>query len=189
MLQQLAQKKKDYDAAVEKESYEAWLATSVATTAPATQPAGSGAAGGTGGIPTVDQLGVTWLVPTSYIKLTSPFGMRLHPIRGQWLMHYGVDLAGRSGWPIYATRGGIVKEVGYDPVSAGNYVIIDHWDGSESVYMHMYRWPDVAQGQYVAQGQQIGGQGTTGGSTGVHLHFGISYNGVYVNPAEYVKLK
>lgn len=188
MLQQLAQKKKDYDAAVEKESYEAWLATSVATTAPATQPSG-GNAGGTGGIPTVDQTGVTWLVPTSYIKLTSPFGMRNHPLGYGYLMHYGVDLAGRSGWPVYATRGGIVKEVGYDPVSAGNYVIIDHLDGFESVYMHMYKWPDVAKGQYVAQGQQIGGQGTTGGSTGVHLHFGISYNGVYVNPAEYVKLK
>jgi murein DD-endopeptidase MepM/ murein hydrolase activator NlpD len=53
----------------------------------------------------------------------------------------------------------------------------------------MYKWPEVAVGQYVAQGQKLGGQGTTGGSTGVHLHFGISYNGTYVNPADYVKLK
>lgn len=189
-LKELAQKKKDYDEAKEREEYLAWLATSiVTTTAPPTKPAGSGNAGGTGGIPTVDETGTSWLVPTSYIKLTSPFGMRLHPIRHEWLMHYGVDLAGREGWDVVATRGGVVKEVGYDPVSAGNYVVIDHLDGFESVYMHMYKWPEVAVGQYVAQGQRIGGQGTTGGSTGIHLHFGISYNGVYVNPAEYVKLK
>ena len=189
-LKQLAQKQKDYDAAKKHEEYLAWLATSVVTTTAApTKPAGSGSTGGTGGIPTLDQTGTSWLVPTSYIKLTSPFGMRMHPIRNQWLMHYGVDLAGRQGWDIVATRGGVVREVGYDPVSAGNYVIIDHLDGFESVYMHMYKWPDVSVGQYVAQGQKIGGQGTTGGSTGVHLHFGISYNGVYVNPADYVNLK
>ncbi|MBO5891129.1 MAG: peptidoglycan DD-metalloendopeptidase family protein [Oscillospiraceae bacterium] len=189
-LKQLAQKQKDYDAAKKHEEYLAWLATSiVTTTAPPTKPAGSGNTGGTGGIPTVDQTGTSWLVPTSYIKLTSPFGMRLHPILGQWLMHNGVDLAGRSGWDVVATRGGVVREVGYDPVSAGNYVIIDHLDGFESYYLHMYKWPDVAVGQYVAQGQRLGGQGTTGGSTGVHLHFGISYNGTYVNPADYVKLK
>ena len=189
-LKQLAQKNKDYDAAKKHEEYLAWLATSVVTTtAPPTKPANTGNTGGTAGIPTVDQTGTSWLVPTSYIKLTSPFGMRLHPIRHQWLMHYGVDLAGRQGWDIVATRGGVVRDVGYDPISAGNYVIIDHLDGFESIYMHMYKWPDVAVGQYVAQGQKIGGQGTTGGSTGVHLHFGISYNGVYVNPADYVNLK
>jgi len=189
-LKELAQKEKDYDEAKEREEYLAWLATSVVTTtAPPTKPAGSGTTGGTGGIPTVDETGTSWLVPTSYIKLTSPFGMRNHPLGYGYLMHYGVDLAGREGWDVVATRGGVVKEVGYDPVSAGNYVVIDHLDGFESVYMHMYKWPEVAVGQYVAQGQKLGGQGTTGGSTGIHLHFGISYNGVYVNPAEYVNLK
>lgn len=190
MLKELAQKKKDYDAAKKHEEYLAWLATSVVTTtAPPTKPAGSGNTGGVIGIPTVDQTGTSWLVPTSYIKLTSPFGMRNHPLGYGYLMHYGVDLAGRQGWDVVATRGGVVKEVGYDARSAGNYVVIDHLDGFESVYMHMYKWPEVSVGQYVAQGQRLGGQGTTGGSTGVHLHFGISYNGVYVNPAEYVKLK
>ena len=190
MLKELAQKKKDYDAAKKHEEYLAWLATSVVTTtAPPTKPAGSGNTGGVIGIPTVDQTGTSWLVPTSYIKLTSPFGMRNHPLGYGYLMHYGVDLAGRQGWDVVATRGGVVKEVGYDDRSAGNYVVIDHLDGFESVYMHMYKWPEVSVGQYVAQGQRLGGQGTTGGSTGVHLHFGISYNGVYVNPAEYVKLK
>jgi len=189
-LKQLAQANKDYDAAKKHEEYLAWLATSiVTTTAPPTRPAGSGNTGGTGGIPTLDQTGTTWLVPTSYIKLTSPFGMRDHPLGYGWLMHNGVDLAGRSGWDVVATRGGVVREVGYDPVSAGNYVIIDHLDGFESYYLHMYKWPEVSVGQYVAQGQKLGGQGTTGGSTGVHLHFGISYNGTYVNPADYVKLK
>ncbi len=189
-LKALAQKKKDYDAAKKHEEYLAWLATSVVTTtAPPTKPAGSGSTGGTGGIPTLDETGTSWLVPTSYIKLTSPFGMRNHPLGYGYLMHNGVDLAGRSGWDVVATRGGVVREVGYDPVSAGNYVIIDHLDGFESYYLHMYKWPEVSAGQYVAQGQKLGGQGTTGGSTGVHLHFGISYNGVYVNPADYVNLK
>ena len=191
LLKDLAEKKKDYDVAKKHEEYLAWLATSVVTTTapPTTTPPEVGSSGGVVHIPTLDETGVSWLVPTSYIKLTSPFGMRLHPIHKQWLMHYGVDLAGRSGWDVVATRGGLVKEVGYDAKTMGNYVIIDHLDGFESIYMHMYKWPEVAQGQYVAQGQRIGGQGTTGGSTGVHLHFGISYNGVYVNPADYVKLR
>ena len=189
MLKELAEKKKDYDAAKKHEEYLAWLATSVVTTtAPATTPPEVGSSGGVVHIPSVDETGVSWLVPTNYIKLTSPFGMRNHPLGYGYLMHYGVDLAGRSGWDVVATRGGLVKEVGYDERSAGNYVVIDHLDGFESVYMHMYKWPEVSVGQYVAQGQKLGGQGTTGGSTGVHLHFGISYNGVYVNPADYVKL-
>lgn len=189
MLKKLAEKKKDYDAAKKHEEYLAWLATSVVTTtAPPTKPPEVGSSGGVIHIPTVDETGVSWIVPTNYIKLTSPFGMRNHPLGYGYLMHYGVDLAGRSGWDIVATRGGLVKEVGYDARSAGNYVVIDHLDGFQSVYMHMYKWPEVSVGQYVAQGQKLGGQGTTGGSTGVHLHFGISYNGVYVNPADYVKL-
>ena len=71
--------------------------------------------------------------------------------------------------------------------SAGYYVTINHGDGYSSVYMHMTTYT-VSVGQSVSQGQLIGYMGSTGISTGSHLHFGISYNGSYVNPAQYVPL-
>ena len=71
--------------------------------------------------------------------------------------------------------------------SAGNYVSINHGDGYSSIYMHMTRYV-VSYGQKVSQGQLIGYMGSTGASTGPHLHFGISYNGTYVNPANYMPL-
>jgi len=70
---------------------------------------------------------------------------------------------------------------------AGNYVSLNHGDGYKSIYMHMTHYI-VYPGEYVEAGQVIGYMGTTGGSTGVHLHFGISYNGVYVNPADYINI-
>ena len=88
------------------------------------------------------------------------------------------------GHAIYATRGGKVIEAQYDS-SCGNYVTIDHGDGFRSIYMHMTYYV-VSYGEYVAAGQVIGYVGSTGDSTGPHLHFGISYNGTYVNPMEYV---
>ena len=127
-----------------------------------------------------------WQVPCNYWVLTSPFGGRIHPIYGDYRMHYGVDLAGATGTPIYATRSGTVTAASYNG-SAGYYVSINHGDGYSSIYMHMTHYV-VSYGQHVNQGQIIGYMGSTGGSTGPHLHFGISYNGVYVNPANYMPL-
>lgn len=132
---------------------------------------------------TVD--GIVWTMPCTYTRLTSPFGYRYHPISGVWKMHNGVDLAGYSGTPIVATRSGYVTTASYQAGGAGYYVSISHGDGFGSIYMHMTHFI-VSYGQYVQAGQVIGYMGTTGGSTGVHLHFGISYNGVYVNPANYL---
>ena len=131
--------------------------------------------------------GITWMMPCTYSAFTSPFGYRYHPISGVWKMHYGVDLAGRSGTPILATRAGTVTTASYQAGGAGYYVSINHGDGFGSIYMHMTHYI-VSRGQYVEQGQVIGYMGTTGGSTGVHLHFGISYNGTYVNPAKYINI-
>ena len=131
--------------------------------------------------------GVTWMMPCTYTAFTSPFGYRYHPISGVWKMHNGVDLAGRSGTPIVATRAGYVTTAAYQAGGAGNYVSLNHGDGFGSIYMHMTHYI-VSRGQYVEQGQVIGYMGTTGGSTGVHLHFGISYNGTYVNPAKYINI-
>jgi len=127
-----------------------------------------------------------WITPCRYIAMTSPFGGRIHPISGVWKMHYGVDLANNTGTPIYAARSGTVTTASYNG-SAGYYVSINHGDGFSSIYMHMTHYI-VYGGQYVEQGQVIGYMGSTGGSTGPHLHFGISYNGTYVNPANYINI-
>ena len=111
--------------------------------------------------------------------------MRFHPILGIWRMHNGVDLACAEGTPIYASRGGLVEVAGYQADGAGNYIQLNHGDGFRSIYMHMTHYI-VRQGQYVAPGQIIGYVGNTGLSKGAHLHFGISYQGVYVNPMEYI---
>jgi len=126
----------------------------------------------------------SWLTPTSG-KLTSPFGMRVHPVLGIKRMHNGIDLAAAEGTPIYATRAGKVTTCSYQAGGAGNYVSINHLDGFSSIYMHMTHYV-VSPGQSVSQGQLIGYVGNTGLSTGPHLHFGISYAGTYVNPLAYI---
>lgn len=166
---EIASKTDEYEDA----KYREWLATS--------RPSG-----GTGGVGN-NVGGVTWLMPCSYSAFTSPFGYRYHPISGVWKMHNGVDLAGSEGTPIMATRSGYVTVAAYQHGGAGNYVALSHGDGYGSIYMHMTHYI-VSVGQYVEAGQVIGYMGTTGGSTGVHLHFGISYNGVYVNPADYINI-
>ena len=133
----------------------------------------------------VDKNGRAWVVPCYYMALTSPFGYRIHPVYKQWAMHNGVDLASDCPTPIYATRGGIVTVSGWD-ARAGYYVKIDHLDGYSSVYMHFCKMPYVKVGDVVMIGQKIGCMGTTGTSTGVHLHFGIQYNGSYVDPMRYI---
>ncbi len=126
----------------------------------------------------------SWIMPVSG-RLTSPFGMRVHPVLGYERMHNGIDLAAAQGTPIYATRSGKVTTCSYQAGGAGNYVSINHLDGFSSIYMHMTHYV-VSPGQNVSQGQLIGYVGSTGISTGPHLHFGISYAGTYVNPLAYV---
>jgi len=126
-----------------------------------------------------------WIKPVSGYTLTSPFGMRVHPVLGYARMHNGVDMACPQGTPIYATRAGTVTTASYQAGGAGNYVSINHGDGFASIYMHMTHYV-VSAGQSVAQGQLIGYVGSTGISTGPHLHFGISYAGTYVNPLAYI---
>ena len=176
MEQDIAQKKEDYEDA----KYKEWLATSVP---PTTKPSTNNYGSGTGGAATVVQ-GITWIVPCNYNRVSSPFGWRIHPKYGDWRFHTGVDLAiGHT--PIYATRAGVV-EVSQYSATAGYYVVINHMDGYKSTYMHMCKFPDVKVGQMVTAGQVIGCVGTTGTSTGYHLHFGISLNGVNVNPMDYI---
>ena len=127
----------------------------------------------------------TWRTPVSGYTLTSAFGNRLHPVLGYYRMHNGIDMACAQGTPIYATRAGKVTAASYQAGGAGYYVSINHLDGFSSIYMHMTHFV-VSAGQSVSQGQLIGYVGSTGISTGPHLHFGISYAGSYVNPLAYI---
>lgn len=187
-LDQIAKKEQEFNAAKQAE-WEAYMATYVPPTTVAaagstnnsTGTAG-GSTGGTGG----SSGGGGWLVPVSYTSITSPFGYRTSPTAGASTYHQGVDLDTGTGDPVVATRAGIVTIAGYSN-SAGNYVQINHQDGFSSIYMHLNSYC-VSSGQIVSAGQKIGYTGKTGIATGDHLHFGISYNGVYVNPCNYVNL-
>lgn len=165
-----------YDA-LEDAKYKEWLATSVppTTTAPAS----------THKTNTVD--GITWYTPTKDYRISSEFGWRVHPITGKWKHHDGIDMAAPQGTPIYATRAGYVSTASFQAGGAGYYVKINHGDGYVSIYMHMTHYI-VDVGDYVSAGQIIGYVGSTGGSTGPHLHFGIAYNGTYVEPRNYIKI-
>ena len=140
--------------------------------------------GGTG--TSIPSGGGNWIRPCSYVYMSSPFGFRQSPTTGASTYHQGVDLAAPAGTPIYASRSGVVTTATYSN-SAGYYVTINHGDGFSSIYMHMTNYV-VRSGAAVSQGQLIGYVGSTGISTGNHLHFGISYNGAYVNPCAYVSL-
>ena len=163
-----------------------------ATTAPTVRP-GSNAGIGVAGKPVTDSSGIQWLMPCDYFKVSSAFGWRIHPVYKDWRHHNGVDLAahclmksdGTTDSPIIATRAGVVIISKYSS-SAGWYVTIDHLDGFRSTYMHMCCKPAVAVGDVVAAGQYLGCIGTTGTSTGDHLHFGIYLNGDPVNPMDYI---
>lgn len=125
----------------------------------------------------------TWPAP-SYSYISSEFGYRVHPIYGRTIFHSGLDMAAPSGSPILAAADGVVVAATYES-SMGNYVMINHGDGLYTIYMHasaLY----VSAGQEVSAGQQIAAVGSTGNSTGPHLHFSVRLNGSYVNPWNYL---
>ena len=184
-LKQIAAMEVQFNAAKQRE-WEAWKATSVP---PTTQAGGTGgsSSGGTSGSSGGSSGGSGgWLVPCSYTSITSPFGNRNSPTSGASSYHQGVDLDTGTGDNVYASRAGVVTVAGWGN-AAGNYVQINHQDGFSSIYMHLSSYC-VSAGQIVSAGQLIGLTGATGITTGDHLHFGISYNGVYVNPCNYVAL-
>ena len=159
--------------------------TTAPTTAPS-KPSYNAGVGGNGGGTSQDEEGITWIVPVSYSYVSSAHGWRYHPISGEYKWHAGVDLAGSgiNGRPIYASRGGVVIHAGW--YGAGGWTVkIDHGDGYTTVYMHMSDYI-VEAGDYVAAGQTIGYVGSTGGSTGPHLHFEVRLHGVDQNPMKYI---
>lgn len=186
-LDQIADKEKEYNTQLNKEKEESKKASqqasknaSILASKDASIQASKNQAYGGASNPS----GVTWLVPCKYTRVTSQFGYRWHPTTGEWSMHKGVDLGAAKGTPIYASRSGKVTIATYH-ATAGNYVTINHGDGYSSTYMHMTHFV-VKWGQQVEAGQLIGYVGSTGRSTGPHLHFGIIHNGTYVDPMDYI---
>lgn len=134
---------------------------------------------------------MTWPYPGDY-RIYSPYGMRYHPVYKVNKMHWGVDLGGSYGNPIVAAANGTVLKVD-TPVSGqntggknyGNYVVIDHGGGVSTLYAHC-KTVNVSVGDSVVAGQTIAACGSTGTSTGPHLHFEVRVNGSKVNPADYI---
>lgn len=126
----------------------------------------------------------TWPAP-SYVRISDDYGSRMHPILGVQQFHNGVDMAAPGGSPILAAYDGNVVAADYSG-SMGNYIMIDHGDGLYTIYMHasaLY----VSKGTFVTKGQSIAAVGSTGRSTGNHLHFSVRLNGSYVNPWSYLR--
>lgn len=131
---------------------------------------------------TVSASGYTWPVPSSHL-ITSPYGPRFSPF-GYGEFHMGVDIGAGMGSPIVAARSGRIIIQVFHP-SYGNYVVVDHGDGYSTVYAHMSAFA-CAPGAEVASGQVIGFIGSTGASTGPHLHFEVRINGQHTNPMAYI---
>jgi murein DD-endopeptidase MepM/ murein hydrolase activator NlpD len=125
----------------------------------------------------------SWVWPTSG-RVTSPYGYRTHPIWGDRRLHAGVDISGSYGQPIVAANEGLVVDAYCTPGGYGCRVVLDHGGGYASLYAHQSSFA-VRQGDVVAGGQVIGHVGSTGASTGPHLHFEIRVNGAPVDPMQH----
>ncbi|WP_349807743.1 M23 family metallopeptidase [Sphingomonas sp. ASV193] len=124
--------------------------------------------------------------PVQTAAFTSGFGVRADPFHAGAAMHPGIDLAGPVGTPIYATADGTVLRAGWNSGGYGNLVEIDHGRGITTRYGHMSAVL-VHAGQHISRGQQIGRMGSTGRSTGSHLHYEVRIDGRAVNPIPFMK--
>ncbi len=138
-------------------------------------PAASGTSGGT------SAAGFQWPIAA---RVTSEYGWRIHPIYGTKRLHAGIDLGAGSGTPIAAAAGGTVIQAGWYG-GYGNAVIISHGNGISTLYAHQSSIA-VSNGQQVGRGETIGYVGSTGNSTGPHLHLEVRVNGSAVNPRGYL---
>lgn len=124
-----------------------------------------------------------WPAP-SYTRISDDYGYRIHPILNVKQFHNGVDMAAPGGSPILAAYDGTITAAAYSS-TMGNYIMIDHGDNLYTIYMHASKLY-VSKGQEVVKGQKIAAVGTTGRSTGNHLHFSVRLNGSYVSPWNYL---
>lgn len=126
---------------------------------------------------------LTWPCP-SYTRISSPFGWRIHPTLGVNKFHNGVDMAAPKGTDILAAYSGEVVAATYNS-TMGNYVMMNHGNGFYTIYMHASKLC-VSPGDIIVEGEKIAEVGSTGRSTGPHLHFGVRKDGEYVDPMDYL---
>ena len=161
-----------------------------ATTTGTTSSSGGNSGSSSGSSGKIYHSNDSWAWPLGNIScyISSPYGNRSASISG-WSFHGGMDISasGVYGKPIYASRAGTVIAAVWGTTGYGRYVIIDHGDGFSTVYGHCSELV-VQTGQTVAKGQHIANVGSTGNSTGPHLHFEVRYNGEKQNPANYVSM-
>ena len=161
-----------------------------ATATPTPTPASS--SNGAPSLPASPSVSVSFVWPTNTRYVSSYFGYRWHPVYGTWKLHTGIDIAAGYGSTLMAAASGTVISVS-EPVEGrntggsgyGNYCIIDHGNGVTTLYGHA-RDITVSVGQTVSAGQAIGEMGSTGTSTGSHLHFEVRVNGTRYNPLDYL---
>ncbi len=146
----------------------------------------SGSTGSVGASGRIEYSGgiMCWPAP-SYTYMSSPYGYRIHPIYGTKKFHSGVDLAAPGGSPILAAADGVVTFAGWNG-GYGNCLMIDHGSGITTLYGHSSKLL-VSKGQRVTRGQQVALVGTTGASTGNHLHFEVLNNGATTDPMAYLR--
>ena len=127
-----------------------------------------------------------FIFPLRNFSITSTFGLRRNPVTGNHVNHQGIDLAAPDNTPVYAVRDGVVSELGDDPI-LGRFIIISHNDNWVSLYGHLSRI-EVVLNQRVNSGSLIGRVGSTGQSTGPHLHFELRRHGVSRDPQRLLRL-
>lgn len=123
--------------------------------------------------------------PVDSRTVSSGFGVRIDPFNYSPSFHNGMDIAGRNNDPVFVTADGTVLTAGWDK-SEGNHLVVDHGNGLRTQYMHLNEFL-VKKGDKVKKGQQIAKMGSTGRSTGPHLHYGVIKNGVVIDPRPYLK--
>ncbi len=128
-----------------------------------------------------------WPVAGARGRVTQEFGPHLHPFTGQWYLHRGIDIADTPGLPVLASADGRVTRAAYDQYNHGWHIIIEHKYGFRTLYSHLRR-NIVSEGDVVKQGDQIGTLGSSGLSTGPHLHFEIHLGENVIDPAPFLKI-
>ena len=129
-----------------------------------------------------------WPVQDGKGYITADFGPGIHPFTGRWYIHKGVDIAWMRGTEVVATANGKVQRVAYEPYNLGHFVVIKHKYGFVTVYGHLNQKPLVAPGQQVGRGSVVGYLGSTGYSTGPHLHYEVRIAEQVVNPRQFLSI-
>lgn len=130
-------------------------------------------------------VGARFTAPLGSIATTSSFGYRTSPLTGAGELHTGLDLVASCTTEVLSAQGGEVVEAGWSPYGGGNRIVVDHGSGLKTTYNHL-SVIGVSAGQIVSQGELIGNAGTTGNSTGCHLHFEVMINDTVVDPTQWL---